>query len=827
MARSAHSWIIYMSLRKFLCRAGSAGVPPAGRSSREILYAGKMPAFQALIFCLFAIHLFASNPEDFVNPFIGTGNGGNTFPGAVVPFGMLQWSPETTRGDATRVAAPGGYAYDARRIRGFSLTHLSGTGCRGASGDIPFFPYVGTIDSSPSADAKNEIYSSHFSHVNEASSPGYYQVRLDSAVNVELTATARSGYARFTFPANQPSFLLIRTSDSEVGCSDATVTIDPEARKVSGSVTSGNFCGYLDEIDRHSYYTLYFVAEFDHPFTSFGTWEDAKLNAGKMTASGGTTYGNDGYTVAGKGSGAYVGFDKSVIQVRVGISYVSLTNAEANLRSDIPAASSFESIRSEAKKIWSAELSRIKIAGGTRDDQTIFYTALYHSLLHPNLFSDLNGEYFGFDGKVHHVSGAQRAQYANFSGWDVYRSQLQLITLLEPHIASDIAQSLFNQAQQNNGEWDRWTHNSGATHVMEGDASAPAIAGIVAFGGDDFDVKGAFDSLARAALTPTKNDLSDHGCEVECAGQRPSLDRWLSIHYIPAKCNAWGGAGETLEDATADFSLSQLARRLRDSASEREFLKRAQYWKNIFKDGYIQNRNEDGTWPKLDPASDDGFAEGSSAQYTWMIPFNVRGLIEAIGGAEKTNQRLDDFFHNADGSWALTACGGLKAEMDNEPSIGSPWIYLFTGRPCATQKILRSVIRTLWSNTPYGIPGNDDLGAMSSWYVWTSMGMYPGIPGRAELLLTSPIFSRVEIQRVDGVKIVIRAPNASADRFYIRGLRVNHQSSKRSWLPESFVSIGGSLEFDLSAQQTQWATSPADAPPSFDAETAGFSRHRN
>src|SRR5579864_7561729 len=251
------------------------------------------------------------HPADEVDPLIGTANGGNTFPGAVVPFGMVQWSPETTRGDASRAAAPGGYAYDARRVRGFSLTHLSGTGCRGASGDVPFMPHGGPVASSPAADRQDQVYAERFSHANETARAGSYRVVLESGRAVARAATARTGAARFSFPAGKPATLLIRVSDSEVGSGDAEVTIDAAARTVTGAVTSGNFCGYLDAADRRSYYTLHFVAVFDRPFASAGTWEDGALKPGATTARGGTTYGDDGYPVAGKGSGAWVEFDNA------------------------------------------------------------------------------------------------------------------------------------------------------------------------------------------------------------------------------------------------------------------------------------------------------------------------------------------------------------------------------------------------------------------------------------------------------------------------------------------------------------------------------------
>jgi predicted alpha-1,2-mannosidase len=321
--------------------------------------------------CAGAMAATPSAPAALVNPLIGSRNGGNTFPGASLPFGMLQWSPENTKGKHGRTAAPGGYQYDATRIRGFSLTHLSGTGCAGASGDIPFMPVTIPVSSSPSADAADAIYASDFAHADEHAAPGGYRVRLANGVSVELAAAFRAGIAQFAFPAAKPANLLLRVSDSEVGSSDASVKIDRAARTVSGSVTSGNFCGYLSEADRRSYYTLYFVASFDRPFTSTGTWHDASVHSGATEAGGGTGYGDKGFPPAGKGSGAWVGFAPgSDVQARVGISYVSLANARANLAAEIPQGTSLAQVRERAQEKWPAALGRIAIEGGTPDQRT-------------------------------------------------------------------------------------------------------------------------------------------------------------------------------------------------------------------------------------------------------------------------------------------------------------------------------------------------------------------------------------------------------------------------------------------------------------------------
>src|SRR5689334_7610632 len=423
----------------------------------------------------------SADPTEHVDPLIGTSNLGDVFPGAVAPFGMFSFSPETSRGNAYRTAAPGGYLYSATKIRGFSLTHMSGTGCAGGSGDIPILPYVGEVTSSPQTDAKDEVYASTFSHANEVAKAGYYKVGLDSGATAELSATSRTGSAAFTFPADKAKSLLFRTSNSEVGSSDAQISIAPKTRTVSGEVTSGNFCGYLASVGRRSYYTLHFVAQFDQPFKKTGTWTDSTVTPDSTSARGGTTYGADGWMPANKGSGGYVGFDSSTVTMRIGISYVSKANALANLRAENPRGTSVAATAAKAKQAWRKQLNRIEITGGSTDQRTTFYTALYHALLHPNVFSDDNGQYWGFDQKVHRVARGQKAQYATFSGWDVYRSQVQLLALLEPEKAGDIAQSLLNQADQNGGIWDRWTHASGSTAVMTGDPAAPAVAGIYAF----------------------------------------------------------------------------------------------------------------------------------------------------------------------------------------------------------------------------------------------------------------------------------------------------------------------------------------------------------
>ncbi len=796
------------------------------------------------------------NPVVYVNPFIGTEGvynhrqASNVVPGAVVPHGMFNFGPEhaytkdllkesermtnQVLDEKGRVpVSPGGYNYGASRIKGFSFTRLSGTGCLGASGDIPVLPFTSAIKHSPDTDMLDAYYSAGFTHKNETATPGYYQVKMDNGVNVELSATTRTGIARFTFDKPEQAKLLFRSSYSQLGSGNAYTKIDQEKGEISGYVTSGNFCGYLGKFNRRDYYTLHFIAKLDVPISGTGGWQDGTVTKNSDNAKGGMGYGEKGIPKLGKGSGVWVDLDLShqtTVTMTVGISYVSLANARENLTKEQTKTlvnrsqsqqKSFKEIQEQAYQTWNNALGKIKVVSNSKDKLTTFYTALFHSQFHPNVFSDVNGEYLGFDQQIHKISNKQTAQYANFSGWDVYRSQLQLVTLLDATRGSDIAQSLYNQALQYNGVWDRWTHNSGATGVMSGDPSTIAIANFVAFGATNFDVQGAYQSLLKAATKPTSFDLSDEGCPVFCRGQRPSLDQWQSINYISDQSNSWEGASETLEQASADFALSQLANKLGDSTSSTQLLTRSGYWKNLFnpqatKDaGYIQGRNKDGSWKTdFDPNSEHLFIEGSPAQYLWMIPFDGNGLKDMVGGDEVMATRLDHHFHKPDGSWVLFRDNATYSDMSNQPSIASPWMYLFTGQAYKTQDTVRATIELLWNNTTKGIPGQDDLGQMSSWYVFSSLGLYPLLPGRADMVLSSPIFSKTRMGN-----LTINAPNTSSENRYVTSLKVNNVSSTKSWIDDSYISTPVELDFELSSEpNTQWGAKLDDRPLSFSTQ---------
>jgi predicted alpha-1,2-mannosidase len=754
------------------------------------------------------------DPAAYVDPLIGSARDGNTWPGAVRPFGMISWSPTSTRGDQTSTGAANGYQYDVTRVRGFSLTHVNGAGCNpGAAGDVPIMPYVGTVDSSPTADTTDAKYASNFSHADEVAKPGRYTVTLASGVKTDLAVTTRAGVGEFTFPADQAANLLFRTSNSLNGSEDAEISIDPAGRKLTGSVLTGAFCGRRANggtNNRKSYYRLYFTASFDQPIVANGTWKDSVLTPGNNHTTGGEGYAT-GADRVGRGSGGYVTFAPGAkVRMRIGISYVSLAGAEQNLRTEVRPQAPVDRLAADGYRDWRRELENVRITGGTDAQRTTFYTALYHAMLQPNVFNDVDGRYLGSDRQIHRLAPGQRAQYGTFSGWDQYRAHIQLLALLKPDIAGDFAQSMYQFAQQNKGIWDRWLHNNGPTHVMTGDPAAPTLATFAAMGVRNFDARGAYDSLVHQATVQNADAENDGGCPGQCTGQRPALNTYLAKQYAPQDaCHCWGGAAETLENSLADFSLAQWGSRL--GADVQALKDRGSWWKNTYDPtvGYQRARKVDGTWqPGFTPSTDVGFAQGSSATYTWMVPQDVSGLASLMNGSAV--QRLDGFFHDENGNWAVKGGSALRYDPINEPGLHTPWLYNGLGVAWKTQATTREIVDTVYGVGPSGLPGNDDLGTLSAWYVFAAIGLFPQTPGRAELLVGSPLFPRVEVRRSNGVRLTVEAPTTSDANQYVQSLALNGRDRAESWLPESFITQGGKVVVQLGAAPTDWGTAPVD-----------------
>ena len=722
-----------------------------------------------------------ADPASIVNPFIGTSNSADDFPGADVPFGMVQWSPDTpSRPDG------GGYEYNDSSITGFSLTHLSGPGC-GAMGDVPFLPTTGGVDGSATA---------AFSHANEQADAGYYKVKLNSGITTELTTTTRSGMGRFTFPATTQANLLVKLAGSQNTVSNTTVNVVSNT-EITGSVTTGHFCG------ASATYTVYFAAKFDQPFTTSGTF--SALNSGPVptaTRPGAPARPQTASPRLTGPSGEYLTFDTTnnqVVQAKVGVSYVSTANAQANRDTENPQWN-FDSVHQAAHNAWNSMLGKIAIAGGTSAQQQTFYTALYHALLHPNTFSDANGQYLGFDNKVHTVASGH-AQYANFSGWDIYRTQAQLSAMLAPAQVSDIAQSMVNDYSQT-GMLPKWALNNGETYVMVGDPGTSILADYYAFGARGFDTATALTAMVHEATT--QNNI------------RPGQNYLVSPGFLPADgqwncCNFYGPVSTQLEYDTADFALSEFAGALGDTADQTRFADRAQDWSALFNpaSGFMQPKQADGSWTGgFDPTSGTDFVEGTSWQYTGMVPFNVHGLATAFGGNTAMRNYLDSVLSGFHGA------GGSTADLGNEPSLELPWEYDYLGVPYQTQKVVRTVQDQIWTDKPNGLAGNDDLGTMSAWYVWSALGMYPMTPGTSDLVLGSPMFTQAVITLPGGNTLTINAPQAADNAPYVQSLALNGSAWNNAYLPASTVNTGGTLDYTLgTSANTSWGSSTA--PPSY------------
>jgi predicted alpha-1,2-mannosidase len=629
------------------------------------------------------------------NPITGTSSNGNTFPGADVPFGMLQWSPDTVSN------APGGYTYTDHRITGFSLTHLSGAGCR-IFGDVPFLPTSAQLGRSPA----NGLgpYDSPFSHATEQAAPGFYGVTLDRwGIGAQLTAAAHAGIAEFTYPANQAANLAISAGGSANGNNGSSVTV-VGSNEVTGSATSGNFCGHPGT------YAVHFAVLFDHPFVGWSVWN-------------GSTIVRNGHSENGPHTGAFLSFgdhgSPTTVVAKVGISFVSTADALANLSADIPGWS-FSDVQAAASSAWNDALNRIQVSGGSDEERDTFYTALYHSLLFPSVFSDANGQYVGMDGRVHVTDG--HPQYTNISGWDVYRSQIPLLAILFPQQTSDIVRSLLNDAAQDGGWLPKWPLANTSPGIMDGDSADPIIAEAYAFGARDFS---SSDALSRMVDGATHTGTGAGGYV-----ERPGLALYVKRGYVPYSSSPpdlKSSGATTLEYATDDFAIAQLASQLGDDSTWSTFMHRAQNWQRLFNPAtrFIQPRLSDGSFGAgFNPSSENGFREGDAWQYRWLGPHNIGNLVAAIGGADATVARLQPFFTTLNGGRTSPVYQG-----GNEPDLEAPWEYDFTGTPWNTQDVVRRILLTLYSDASDGLPGNDDLGALSSWYVWAAIGLYPEIPG--------------------------------------------------------------------------------------------------
>ena len=709
----------------------------------------------------------ADDLASWVNPFVGTklsnlDDYGKTTPGAVRPFGMLNWGPD--------IAGSEFYQWEKPVTRGFSLTHTSGPGC-GQFGDAPILPVEGVP-----GHTEQQPQTASFHHEHELAEPGYYAVVLDSGIRVQLAAGVRSGIAQFDFPASETPHAIIFDLAHNLSPRIYQTELTIHGRQISGSITSGNNCRF-----GKNRYRVYFAFETEQMPASSAVFAGVKQKA--------------------EPTGGYVSFASSVrsIRLKAGISYVSIANARANLRREIPGWDP-QFVRQEARRDWNVALGHALAKGGEDMDRRVFYTALYHSLLHPSVFSDLNGEYIGFDGKVHQAG--RRTQYANFSSWDIYRDEVQLLAMLFPQKASDMAQSLIVDAQQGGGLPVFPIANDEA-HAMVGDPDDAILAGFYAFGARDFDVHAAYEAMVRGATDPrtrVKQDL-----------ERPYLEEYLKQGYVSERnIPGQGAAAMTLEYQNADFAISRMAAMLGHEEDAQRFLVRSGRWRTLFDPTtkYIRARDVRGQFlPNFLPASEAGFVEGNSAQYTWMVPYDLGSVIQAIGGPDAASARLDHYFSQY---YHGGAQSGPYFAIANEPSFGNPWIYNWTGRPWRTQEVVRKTLHDLFSPNPDGLPGNDDLGATSAWVVFAELGFYPEIPGVGGVTLHSPVFPEMRLL-LGTHPLRITAPGAPAT-IYVQTIELDGKPVRNWWIDWEHLSQASRLSYALDRSANH---EPGEPPPSF------------
>lgn len=685
-----------------------------------------------------------------VNTLIGTEGAGLTsgylYPGATYPFGMVQFTP----------------TYFAKNA-GFVINQMSGGGCE-HMGNFPTFPLEGKLEMSP-----NIIRDARITVSDEKGHAGFYEATVQEAVKAQLTVTERTGMARYNFPADASyGTVIIGAGVAATPIKEAAIAITAPNR-CEGYAEGGNFCG------ARTPYKVYFVAEFDAEAVETGTWKHHQLNRGASFAEG-------------EASGVYFTFDtgkQKTVQYKIGVSYVSVENARQNLEAE-NTAWDFEAVRRQAENKWDEYLGKIEVEGTNPDRITQFYTHLYRVFIHPNVCSDVNGEYMGADFQVHRT---RTKQYTSFSNWDTYRTQIQLLAMLDPGVASDVVVSHQQFAEQSGGSFPRWVMANIETGIMQGDPTSILIANAYAFGARNYDPKPIFEIMKKGAEVP--------GSKSQDQETRPGLKQYLEKGYY--------NASEQLEYTSADFAIAQFALHAAgDEFASWRYFHFARSWKNLFnpETGWLQSRREDGSWK---PLSDD-FRESSYKNYFWMVPYDLGGLIEIMGGREKAEQRLDELFSRLDAGY-----NDPWFASGNEPSFQIPWVYNWVGAPYKTQKTVNRILNEQYSSRIDGLPGNDDLGTMGAWYVFACIGLYPEIPGVGGFAVNTPIFERVKIALPKGDILIT---GGSEKNIYTHSLKLNGQECKGTWIDWRDLENGATLEYKTSARPNkQWGTEVL--PPSF------------
>ena len=691
----------------------------------------------------------------YTNPMIGTDFTGNTYPGAQVPFGMVQLSPDNGLPGWDRIS---GYYYPDSTIAGFSHTHLSGTGA-GDLYDISFMPVTNPYKTGAEPLG---IYSS-FSHNDESASAGYYRVLLkDYNINVELTATERCGIQRYTFPEAESSiFLNLKKAMNWDFTADSHIEV----------VDSCTIRGY-----RHSWgwspkQYIYFQTRFSRPFDAF------QLDTTAITTK-------DKGRI---GTAAIARFDfktkqNEEILVTTALSGTSMEAAARNLEAEAP-KDDFDFYMKQAQENWTKELAKIEVTSDDADKKTIFYTAMYHAMLAPTIYSDVDGSYFGPDGQVHQAEGW--TNYSTFSLWDTYRASHPLFTYLQPERVSDMIQCFLHFYEQN-GALPLWNLYGWETDMMIGYHAVPVIVDAYLKGIGDFDPVKA---LEACVTTANRDDYR-------------SIGFYKEKGYVASDHENWS-MSKTMEYAYDDYCIARMAEAMGEKEIADEFYRRSQNYRNVFnpETSFMQPRDSKGNFiPNYDPeAYIEDICESNGWQYYWSVAHDIDGLIELTGGEARFAERLDSMFtyETADKSKLPIFSTGMIGQYahGNEPGHHVIYLYNRVKQPWKTQQYAAQVIHTLYKNTPDGICGNEDCGQMSSWYVFSAMGFYPVDPISGQYEIGSPIFPEVKMYLANGKTFVVRAENVSDENIYIQSVTVNGQPYNKSYITHEMIMQGDTIHF--------------------------------
>lgn len=725
--------------------------------------------------CAFAALLAACGAPDrpvsevdytqYVNPFIGTDFTGNTYPGAQVPFGMVQLSPDNGLLGWDRIA---GYFYPDSTIAGFSHTHLSGTGA-GDLYDISFMPV--TLPYSE-AEAPLGIHSK-FSHERESAYAGYYQVMLDDyGIRVELTATERCGVQRYTFPQAESAVFL-----NLAKAMNWDVTEDSHIEAVD-SVTVRGY-RFSDGWARGQ--KIYFYTRFSRPFDKMSV-DTVFIEKDGLKISDGVVARFDYHTQKDE-----------QITVVTALSATGMDGAERNFRAEATAGD-FDGYLSRAKEMWNRELAKIEIESDSRDDKTVFYTALYHSMLAPTIYSDVDGAYRGPDKQVHHADGW--TNYGTFSLWDTYRASHPLFTYTQPERVNDMVKSFIAFYEQN-GRLPVWNFQGSETDMMIGYHSVPVIVDAYLKGIGDFDAEKALEACVKTA---------------NLDGYR-GIGVYKEKGYVPYDLKPYENwsLSKTLEYAYDDYCIARMAEKMGKTDVMKEFDARAENYRNVFNPAtsFMQPRDSRGNFIpgfQADAYTED-ICESNGWQYFWSVQHDIDGLMELTGGKERFAQKLDSMFtfHPAEGDELPIFSTGMIGQYahGNEPGHHVAYLFNKVGQPWKTQKYVAQIMHDLYTNTPAGLCGNEDCGQMSAWYVFSAMGFYPVDPVSGLYEIGTPMFPRMQLHLAGGKTFTVVARNVSRENIYIRSVKLNGAPYAKCYITHQQIMEGATLELEMGSEPGQ------------------------